>query len=107
MNSKIKKKLFHLLIAQYILLQDSSTEIKEFKKNISRMASSIASQNLPTDDLFYHPNSIIYLLSMFLRIFRHSLESKALEKLDDEFDNLKIEESAAEGNKSKLLGSKE
>jgi len=24
MNSKIKKKLFHLLIAQYILLQDQS-----------------------------------------------------------------------------------
>ncbi len=28
MNSKIKKKLFHLLIAQEILLKDQSSEIK-------------------------------------------------------------------------------
>ncbi len=42
MNSKIKKKLFHLLIAQYLLLQDQSADIKEFKKNISRMANQIA-----------------------------------------------------------------
>ena len=74
MNSKIKKKLFHLLIAQYILIEDASTEIKEFKKNISRTANQIAAEYLPTDELFTHPNSIIYLLTMFLKVFRHTLE---------------------------------
>lgn len=73
MNSKIKKKLFHLLMGQYILLEDSSKEIKEFKKNISKMASKISTENLPSDELFSHPNSIIYLLNMFLKIFRLSL----------------------------------
>lgn len=54
------------------------------------MANCIAAENLPTDELFSHPNSIIYLLTMFLRIFRHSLESRAIEKLDEELNNLQI-----------------
>ena len=44
---------------------------------------------------------------MFLKIFRHSLESKGIDKLDEEFDNMRIEEEAADGTKSKVLGSKE
>jgi hypothetical protein len=58
------------------------------------MASRIASEDLPTDELFSYPNSIIYLLTMFLKIFKHSLESKGVDRLDEEFNNLKIEESA-------------
>ncbi len=49
MNSKIKKKLFHLLIAKYILIEDHSQDVKQFKKNISRTANQISSENLPTD----------------------------------------------------------
>lgn len=42
------------------------------------MANTIAAENLPSDELFSYPNSIIYLLTMFLRIFRQSLESKGI-----------------------------
>lgn len=42
MNSKIKKKLFHLKVAR-ILLQFDAKDAKEYKKNVSRRANIIAS----------------------------------------------------------------
>jgi hypothetical protein len=54
------------------------------------MANHISSENLPTDELFSHPNSIIYLLTMFLKIFKCFLDSKGVVNLDEEFNNLKI-----------------
>lgn len=41
MNSKIKKKLFHLKVAR-ILLQTKAKDAKEFKKLVSRKANTIA-----------------------------------------------------------------
>lgn len=41
MNSKIKKKLFHLKVAR-ILLETQTTDPKEFKKLVSRKANTVA-----------------------------------------------------------------
>jgi len=42
MNSKIKKKLFHLKVAK-ILLHSEANDAKVYKKNVSRGANKIAS----------------------------------------------------------------
>lgn len=41
MNSKIKKKLFHLKVAR-ILLHSDASDAKEYKKNVSKQANAIA-----------------------------------------------------------------
>lgn len=41
MNSKIKKKLFHLKVAR-ILLRSDALDAKEYKKNVSKQANMIA-----------------------------------------------------------------
>ena len=41
MNSKIKKKLFHLKVAK-ILLNSDANDAKLYKKNVSRGANKIA-----------------------------------------------------------------
>jgi hypothetical protein len=41
MNSKIKKKLFHLKVAK-ILLHSDANDAKIYKKNVSRGANKIA-----------------------------------------------------------------
>lgn len=43
MNSKIKKKLFHLKVAK-ILLHSEAHDAKVYKKNVSRGANKIASE---------------------------------------------------------------
>ncbi len=43
MNSKIKKKLFHLKVAK-ILLHSEATDAKIYKKNVSRGANKIAAE---------------------------------------------------------------
>lgn len=65
MNSKIKKKLFHLKVAK-ILLHSEATDAKVYKKNVSRGANKIAAEIQEDDQLFEHPSSIIYLLNLFL-----------------------------------------
>lgn len=42
MNSKIKKKLFHIKVAK-ILLNSEAEDPKIYKKNVSRSANKIAS----------------------------------------------------------------
>lgn len=41
MNSKIKKKLFHIKVAN-VLLNSETEDAKSFKKNVSRNANRIA-----------------------------------------------------------------
>ena len=43
MNSKIKKKLFHLKVAR-ILLQTTTSDPKEFKKIVSKKANAVAQE---------------------------------------------------------------
>lgn len=43
MNSKIKKKLFHLKVAK-ILLNSEAIDAKVYKKNVSRGANKIAAE---------------------------------------------------------------
>ncbi len=64
MNSKIKKKLFHLLLIRelfFIPRQDP----REFKKLVSKQANEVAHCKLPNDPLFSFPSALIYLLSLF------------------------------------------
>jgi hypothetical protein len=64
MNSKIKKKLFHLLLIRELFsipLEDP----REFKKIVSKRASEVSQSHLPTDALFDYPSALIYLLSLF------------------------------------------
>lgn len=49
MNSKIKKKLFHLLIAQIILSDTNTQDVKIFKKTISKEANLLSQANLDSD----------------------------------------------------------
>lgn len=51
MNSKIKKKLFHLKVAK-VLLHLRADDAKEYKKNVSRSANAIAATLEEDDDLF-------------------------------------------------------
>lgn len=51
MNSKIKKKLFHLKVAK-VLLHSHAQDAKEYKKNVSRSANAIAAQLEEDDNLF-------------------------------------------------------
>lgn len=64
MNSKIKKKLFHLLLVRE-LFSISLKEGREFKKIVSKKACEISQSKLPTDILFEFPSALIYLLNMF------------------------------------------
>ncbi len=82
-NSKIKKKLFHVLIAHAILAH-SALELTEFKRKISREANAIARRPLPHDELFTHPNAIIYLLHLFLKILAQHAGKKGQLKLEEE-----------------------
>ena len=43
MNSKIKKKLFHLKVSR-ILLETKANDAKEFKKIVSRKANAVAQE---------------------------------------------------------------
>jgi hypothetical protein len=64
MNSKIKKKLFHLLLVRD-LFAIPLDDPREFKKLVSRHANEVAQSRLPTDPLFDYPSALIYLLSLF------------------------------------------
>ncbi len=64
MNSKIKKKLFHLLLVKE-LFTISLEEGREFKKIVSKRACEISQSKLPTDILFDFPSALIYLLNLF------------------------------------------
>jgi hypothetical protein len=64
MNSKIKKKLFHLLLIRELFtipLHDA----REFKKMVSKKANEVSESNLPNDELFSFPSGLIYLLHIF------------------------------------------
>jgi hypothetical protein len=64
MNSKIKKKLFHLLLIRELFtipLQDP----REFKKQVSKKANEVSESKLPDDQLFNFPSALIYLLHIF------------------------------------------
>jgi hypothetical protein len=64
MNSKIKKKLFHLLLIRDLLLLPRQ-DPREFKKMVSKLANDVAHSRLPNDPLFSFPSALIYLLSLF------------------------------------------
>ena len=64
MNSKIKKKLFHLLLIREIF-NVPRTDQREFKKLVSKLANDVSNSKLPNDPLFDHPSALIYLLSLF------------------------------------------
>ena len=64
MNSKIKKKLFHLLLIREIF-NVPRTDQREFKKLVSKLANDVSHSKLPNDPLFDHPSALIYLLSLF------------------------------------------
>lgn len=79
-NSKIKKKLFHILIA-HIILMSTHADLKEFKRRVSKEANLIARKALPQDKLFSYPNAIIYLLHIFLKILTLHAGKKGYFKL--------------------------
>lgn len=51
MNSKIKKKLFHIKVAN-VLLNYDIVDAKNYKKNVSRSANKIAAEIEEDDELF-------------------------------------------------------
>jgi hypothetical protein len=80
-NSKIKKKLFHILIA-HVILMTNHNDLKDFKRRVSKEANIIARKPLPQDDVFSHPNAIIYLLHLFLKILVLHANKKGYLKLE-------------------------
>ena len=64
MNSKIKKKLFHLLLIKE-LFDIPIEDPREFKKLVSKRASDVSQSKLPDDVIFRYPSALIYLLSLF------------------------------------------
>jgi hypothetical protein len=51
MNSKIKKKLFHLFVVKSLFVVFDE-DLKEFKKRISKLASAISELTYIEDELF-------------------------------------------------------
>jgi hypothetical protein len=82
MNSKIKKKLFHILVAHF-MLSSGHLELRDFRRRVSREANAIAKRALPQDDLFNHPNAIIYLLHLFLKMLMLHAGKKGYLKLEE------------------------
>ena len=82
LNSKIKKKLFHLLIA-HLILTDHFVDLKDFKRKISRSANIISKKQYANDELFTYPNAIIYLLHRFLKILLFHANKKGYNKLEE------------------------
>lgn len=82
MNSKIKKKLFHLLLIKE-LFSLPHLDVKEFKKQVSRKANEITISQLPNHLLFSHPSALIYLL----RLLAQGLEKANNETLIDHLES--------------------
>lgn len=81
LNSKIKKKLFHLLITHLILLADFQ-DVKDFRRRVSKEANLISKIQQHNDDIFSYPNAIIYLLHLFLKILLFHANKKGYNKLE-------------------------
>lgn len=83
------------------------TDLKDFKRRVSKEANIIAKKSLPHDDLFSYPNAIIYLLHLFLKILMMHASKKGYLKLEEELEKLSLEETPAADAKNKNAGSKE
>jgi hypothetical protein len=105
LNSKIKKKLFHLLIVD-LILNGHFADCKDFKRKISREANIISKKHYPNDEIFSYPNAIIYLLHLFLKILLFHANKKGYNKLEDEFSKLSLEDASVPESKTKNQGSK-
>lgn len=79
MNSKIKKKLFHLLLLPRLLALPRH-DARLFKKSVSQAATQVATALLPPHPLFQHPSALIYLLSRFALLLPHDPQHPALEE---------------------------
>ena len=92
LNSKIKKKMFHLLIAQLILL-GTFADCKDFRRKVSKEAILISKKPLPNDETFAYPNVIIYLLQLFRKILlSHANKKSYNNKIEDEFSKMSLED---------------
>lgn len=58
------------------------TDMKDFKRRISKEANLIAQKPLPQDDVFSYPNAVIYLLHLFLKILLFHANKKGYNKLE-------------------------
>ena len=83
LNSKIKKKLFHLLMAG-LILGSFFQDVKDFKRRVSREANAISEKCYPNEEVFAYPNAIIYLLHLFLKILLFHANKKGFNKLEEE-----------------------
>jgi hypothetical protein len=82
MNSKIKKKLFHILLIKE-LFSLPACDCKTFKKIVSRKANEITASSMPPHPLFGHPSALIYLL----RLLALGLDKSTHEPLTDHFES--------------------
>lgn len=106
LNSKIKKKLFHLLIAHLILSTDF-IDSKDFKRKVSKEANIISKKYQQNDDIFSYPNAIIYLLHLFRKTLLFHANKKGYNKLEEDLEKMSLEEASVLEAKPKTLGSKE
>jgi hypothetical protein len=108
-NSKIKKKIFHLKVAEVIINSQIANE-KEFRHYVSKQIAILATAKIENDEFLSFPNLTLYLFHLMARtlcdhlepqpclqqLIKHTLEAKANEE----------EESESEHSKS-LLSSKQ
>lgn len=90
-----------------MILIGSHSDLKDFKRRVSKEANLIARKPLPQDDLFSYPNAIIYLLFVFLKILMFHASKKGYMKLEEELEKLSLEDTPAADAKNKNVGSKE
>ena len=102
LNSKIKKKLFHLKVTN-ILLNTRTTDPKEYKKLVSRKANNIASNIVENDEIFEYPSSLIYLLNLVHNTLRHysKLTPESLENEDNDDRSLSSNSKGHQNSNSK------
>ena len=94
------------MIAQLILTLDF-TDLKDFKRKISKEANAISKKYLNNDEIFSYPNVIIFLLHLFLKILIFHIKKKTHNKLEEEFSKMSLEAVPVPEAKSKNMGSKE
>lgn len=90
-----------------LILGSFFTDVKDFKRRVSREANTISKKNAPNEEVFAYPNAIIYLLHLFLKILLFHANKKGFNKLEEELEKLSLEEAEQPDIKAKATGSKE
>lgn len=71
-NSKIKKKLFHLKVAEILIACNLPNE-RDFRHHVSRSVAQLSTACVEPDEFFNYPNLTIYLFHLMASVIDQEL----------------------------------